>query len=461
MYVLNVEVKNLRLVRELVLELFRDDAPRMWTVILAENGHCKTSILQAIAMSLSGGVIANQSRDVASLRGIRRADSLEVDVFVRPTTPIEGTSPVIGAGGVVLETSSPWVARGSLFLDASTTFSEKYAQASRAKKGSPEHVIITLEAITLYAQRQVISTLRDTNTPGHLVVAYGVNRVLPLAGTTAFPDNPARQRVSSLLTGEPVIGTDFVRHLTASKPELVQPYLDALNTVIRDPELLPELGEFMRAGDGAERTPEGLRHHHRVTLKAGGEDVVLPATWLSQGYQSLLSVVADIIGQAYWDQKRAIPLDEIKGVALIDELDLHVHPKWQVRLVPALKRLLPKMQFIVTTHSPLVLTGLLPDEIVRLVMDEHGDVVQAPQGPAPALMTATALLAEYFGVTDTYPHKLGEAMARLGYLIGDPGRSPKEDEELRALLATLAAHGVDPNLEPVPIDPELQRRDAP
>ena len=161
------------------------------------------------------------------------------------------------------------------------------------------------------------------------------------------------------------------------------------------------------------------------------------------------------------DQKRAIPLGEIQGVALIDELDLHVHPKWQVRLVPALKRLLPKMQFIVTTHSPLVLTGLLPDEIVRLVMDEHGDVVLAPQGPAPALMTATALLAEYFGVTDTYPHKLGEAMARLGYLIGDPGRSPKEDEELRALLATLAAHGVDPDLEPVPIDPELQRRDAP
>ncbi|MBK7761257.1 MAG: AAA family ATPase [Deltaproteobacteria bacterium] len=123
--------------------------------------------------------------------------------------------------------------------------------------------------------------------------------------------------------------------------------------------------------------------HHRVTLKTGGEDVVLPTTWLSQGYQSLLSVIADLIGQAFWDQKKPLELDEIQGLALIDEIDLHIHPKWQVRIVPALKRLFPKMQFIVTTHSPLVLTGLEPDEIVRLVMDENGNVVVAPQGPAP------------------------------------------------------------------------------
>lgn len=461
MYVTKVEVKNLRLVRELTLDLVRDNTPRMWTVILAENGHCKTSILQAIAMSLSGGVIANQFRDVASLRGIRRAEPLRIAVFGDFTTRVESADPTFWASGKIPEASSQWEASGLLFREAEVAYFEKSKQFDRAEPGSPRWRELAMELLTLLYQRQVIPTLRDTNTPGHLVVAYGINRALPLPGTTAFPDNPARQRVLSLLTGEQVIGTDFVRHLTSDRPELVQPYLDALNTVIRDPELLPELGEFMRAGDGAERTPEGLRHHHRVTLKAGGEDVVLPATWLSQGYQSLLSVVADIIGQAYWDQKRAIPLDEIKGVALIDELDLHVHPKWQVRLVPALKRLLPKMQFIVTTHSPLVLTGLLPDEIVRLVMDEHGDVVQAPQGPAPALMTATALLAEYFGVTDTYPHKLGEAMARLGYLIGDPGRSPKEDAELRELLAKLAAHGVDPGWEPVPVDPELQRRDAP
>ncbi|MCK6516182.1 AAA family ATPase [Myxococcota bacterium] len=460
MYVNRVQVKNLRLVRELDLSLVRDNAPRMWTVILAENGHCKTSILQAIAMSLSGGVIANQFRDVASLRGIRRAEPFITNVWGQFTTPASDERGKLHVGGVVEPNESSWAAHGS--PDPQKLAAQIKNLKPLAPHSSPDEQRQALrEVLEALSPPPLIATLRDTNTPGHLVVAYGINRALPLPGTTAFPNNPARQRVLSLLTGEQVIGTDFVRHLTSEKPELVQPYLDALNTVIRDSELLPELGEFLRAGDGAERTPEGLRHHHRVTLKAGGEDVVLPATWLSQGYQSLLSLVADIIGQAYWDQKRAIPLGEIQGVALIDEPDMHIHPKWQVRLVPALKRLLPKMQFIVTTHSPLVLTGLLPDEIVRLVMDEHGDVVQAPQGPAPALMTATALLAEYFGVTDTYPHKLGEAMARLGYLIGDPGRSPKEDEELRALQAVLAEHGVDPGWEPVPIDPELQRRDAP
>jgi len=316
-------------------------------------------------------------------------------------------------------------------------------------------------SIVEYYRNSPLERIRNSNTPGHLVVAYGINRVLPNPGATAFPDNPARQRVSSLLVGDPIIGTDFVGHFGAVYPELVEPYIERLNEVLNDPELFPELGSFIRRGrDGDPKAPN-MALHHRVTLKTGGEDVVLPATWLSQGYQSLLSVIADLIGQAFWDQKRAMRLDEIQGLALIDEIDLHIHPKWQVRIVPALKRLFPKVQFIVTTHSPLVLTGLEPDEIVRLVMDEHGNVVVAPQGPAPALMTATALLEEYFGVSESYPHKLGEVMDRFGFLVGDPGRSPKEDAELQALRAKLAEHGVDPGWEAVPIDPALQRKDAP
>ena len=52
------------------------------------------------------------------------------------------------------------------------------------------------------------------------------------------------------------------------------------------------------------------------------------------------------------------PLLQGKGIVLIDEIDLHLHPKWQSKILPKLMDLFPKVQFIITTHSPIVLQGV-------------------------------------------------------------------------------------------------------
>ena len=54
------------------------------------------------------------------------------------------------------------------------------------------------------------------------------------------------------------------------------------------------------------------------------------------------------------------------GLVLIDEIDLHLHPKWQRQIVPALKEIFPKIQFFATTHSPQVIGECKPEEIVLL-----------------------------------------------------------------------------------------------
>ena len=59
-------------------------------------------------------------------------------------------------------------------------------------------------------------------------------------------------------------------------------------------------------------------------------------------------------------------LAETSGLVLIDEIDLHLHPKWQRDIVPALKRIFPKIQFFATTHSPQVIGEAKPEEIVLL-----------------------------------------------------------------------------------------------
>jgi predicted ATP-binding protein involved in virulence len=59
-------------------------------------------------------------------------------------------------------------------------------------------------------------------------------------------------------------------------------------------------------------------------------------------------------------------LEETTGLVLIDELDLHLHPRWQRRVIGDLKRIFPKIQFFATTHSPQVIGEARPEEIVLL-----------------------------------------------------------------------------------------------
>ena len=63
-------------------------------------------------------------------------------------------------------------------------------------------------------------------------------------------------------------------------------------------------------------------------------------------------------------------MTETPGLVLIDEIDLHLHPKWQRQIVPALKKIFPKIQFFATTHSPQVIGECKPEEIVLLT--PHG-----------------------------------------------------------------------------------------
>lgn len=94
----------------------------------------------------------------------------------------------------------------------------------------------------------------------------------------------------------------------------------------------------------------------------------LPLKNLSDGYRSIVHLTADL---AY----RAIQLNpqlgeravlETEGIVLIDEIDMHLHPKWQRHIVEDLKRTFPKIQFIVTTHSPFIVQSLKADEVISL-----------------------------------------------------------------------------------------------
>lgn len=98
------------------------------------------------------------------------------------------------------------------------------------------------------------------------------------------------------------------------------------------------------------------------------EEGHLPFNCLSDGYRNMLAMVADIAHRASKlnPHHGAEVAKKTKGVILIDEIDLHLHPKWQRHVVSDLKLAFPEMQFIATTHSPFILQSLEPGEVIDL-----------------------------------------------------------------------------------------------
>ncbi|MBW3081724.1 AAA family ATPase [Bifidobacterium saguinibicoloris] len=100
-----------------------------------------------------------------------------------------------------------------------------------------------------------------------------------------------------------------------------------------------------------------------------------PFETLSDGYRAVIGMVADI-ARRMAQLNPFFGKDAIKvtpGVVLIDEVDLHLHPKWQERILDVLTTLFPQIQFIVTTHSPLVISTVRAEELRIIKHDGEGE----------------------------------------------------------------------------------------
>lgn len=101
--------------------------------------------------------------------------------------------------------------------------------------------------------------------------------------------------------------------------------------------------------------------------------------YLSSGYKSCIFIIMNIIKEIeYRFSEHPIRAIDFDGCVLIDEIEEHLHPTWQARLVKALKEIFPKAQFIVTTHSPSILQSLDKDEIIPLYLDENNQTAIKP-----------------------------------------------------------------------------------
>jgi predicted ATP-binding protein involved in virulence len=150
---------------------------------------------------------------------------------------------------------------------------------------------------------------------------------------------------------------------------------------------------------------------------------------LSDGYRNMLAMVADMAWRATMLNPHlgAEAPAKVGGVVLIDELDLHLHPKWQRTVVDSLRRVFPNVQFIATTHSPFIIQSLRDGELINL--DEGAqpapyegkspeDIAEFVQGvPMPQRSARYQAMfeaaKEYFDVLEQVPEAPAEEVERL------------------------------------------------
>ncbi len=135
-----------------------------------------------------------------------------------------------------------------------------------------------------------------------------------------------------------------------------------------------------------------------------GLEIPFPA--LSDGYRAFLGWVGDLLYHVCVTCPEDKRLVDNKGIVMVDEIDLHLHPKWQMTVLHTLGRTLPNIQFIVTSHSPL-LVGSLEWMNIIVMTEVEGQASQA-QRIAQAVYGLDAdqvLLTDFFGLESTRPPK--------------------------------------------------------
>ncbi len=160
---------------------------------------------------------------------------------------------------------------------------------------------------------------------------------------------------------------------------------------------------------------------------------------LSDGEKCIIALAGDLARRLAIANPSAANALKAPGIVLIDEIELHLHPQWQRKIVPALRKIFPKCQFIITTHSPQVIADVRPESI--FILDDCGEFEQ----PEDSYGWNTDSLLEDIFDTSSRPRYAAEQIKKLFDTIDDHDLA--RAQEISRKMALLSSEWVKPHVD--------------
>lgn len=390
MYLKKLHLQNIKCFEDVTLEFpHRDGDYSGWNVILGENGLGKSTIIRCIAESI---------------------------VVLRPSSWLD---------------DDEWVAyraeRGSIegrFLE--TRFDDPNVRAVNGErfpyrgmkkaltlKSHLERPTHSFEPGTARAQKE--------NTPGYLACGYGPFRRLD-DRSQPFPVRPGQAPFLTLLSDGVGISEPFlwIRQIYSQS---LDKKLSNYTTLAKEFPILIDVINALLPGEAR------IKDVSTVSIQfetLGG--VETNALQLSDGYRSFLALAVDLMMRVYQAtdhfsryvelaNEKAPPRILAEGIVLIDEADAHLHPSWQRELGQRLCQVFPKIQFIVTTHSPFIAQEATDGGLFVLKAGESGAVtVEKPIESVRGWTASQILTSPLFGLDSTRDPETEEKIRESGRL---------------------------------------------
>lgn len=223
---------------------------------------------------------------------------------------------------------------------------------------------------------------------GDSLMAYGAHRLL---GPRKRRGRKATARVASLFDSRAEVS--HPDEWLADERTPFEAVARALSEVL-----------VLQSQDKLMRTPEG-----DVFVKTYGQETPIDA--LSDGYRSVIAMAVDVIR---WLLQDWPDLETARGIVLIDEVDAHLHPRWKLQIMGALRAAMPGVQFVATTHDPLCLRGMGEGEVVvmKRSFEQRFDLI-ADLPDFSAMSAEQLLMSDYFGLNTTSDPAVDVALGQL------------------------------------------------
>ena len=428
MKIRQLELKNFRCFDQKTFE-FSDQ----FNVLIGDNGTGKSAILDALAIGVGSfllGINSINSRDISDddIRRIIRLDTI-------PPTSEKILPVVVSCEGCFEDIAKMSWARELRVVDGRTTrtgakeiisYAKQLQDKVRIQKQDRDKII--LPVISYYGTNRLWTAKKDDKPR------------LPSSQLEGYKNWLAGSNINILTRWFRTLEWAIIQYERDTEPNSISLVSSVRLTMSTVKEAVMSCIE-----DWQDVKYDVLLDELIATSKDGR---TLPFRMLSDGVRNMIGMVADI---AY----RCITLNPLlsveaarltPGIVLIDEIDLHLHPNWQRRVVDDLKRTFPKIQFFATTHSPFIIQSLHPNELIDLdnrdgeyynksIEDIAEDVmgVDLPQQSErwKSMMQAAE---EYYRVLEQADNASEEEVARLKCRLDELSMPYSDDPAYHAFL---------------------------